>query len=463
MAKFSGKDLEKWLKTQITGDSSITFDRVSTDSRRVEAGDLFVALKGEKFDGNDYVAEVYKAGCRGMVVSRTPEGDLPGACIFLVEDTQRALQTIGAKYRSRFTLPVVGITGSVGKTTTKEYVYSVLATHGKTLKTQGNLNNEIGLPMSVLELDQSYWAAVFELGMNHFGEMERLTHIAKPTIRVITNIGVAHIENLGSREGICEAKMELAQEMGEGDMLLLNGDEPLLYEKKDQLTQPVLYFGIKNKSCDFIAQHIVQTPEGQEFTISGKINIACKISQKGEHNIYNALCAVACGCLLNLSPEEITQGLLNFQNAPMRQNIYEKNGMMVIDDCYNANPDSMKAAINVLASMETKGEGRKIAVLGDMLELGDFSQKAHEEIGRYAAENGVSYLFLKGKAMEHAKTGALEANMPPSHIIWKETDVDLAEAAKSILHAGDCALFKGSRGMKIERVLALMLEEKVNV
>lgn len=456
MGAFLGKDIAKWAKARIYGDVTLAFSGVCTDSRKLAPGELFIALKGENFDGHDYLGQAYRLGCRGMVVSRLPKEDLPGACLFLVEDTLIALQGIAAGHRSRFAMPIVGVTGSVGKTTTKEFIYSVLSRQGKTLKTQGNLNNEIGLPMSVLKLDETYWAGVFEMGMNHAGEMARLSRAARPTIGVITNIGVAHIENLGSREEICRAKLEIAEGMEPGDILLLNGDEPLLWQYRGKLSQNTLYFGLRNQECDFLARNIEQTQSGQCFEIWGDFSLECEILQKGEHNIYNALCAASLGHLLGLLDEKIAAGLLSFQNAPMRQNIYQKNGIVVIDDCYNANPDSMKAALDVLASME----GRKIAVLGDMLELGSFSCAAHEEIGRYVARRGISYLFLKGTEMEKAAEGARAEGMDPSRIIWEETDEKLAKAAEDILQKGDRVLFKGSRGMKIEGVLALILKEE---
>jgi UDP-N-acetylmuramoyl-tripeptide--D-alanyl-D-alanine ligase len=240
--------------------------------------------------------------------------------------------------------------------------------------------------------------------------------------------------------------------------LLLNGDEPLLWNQRGKLAPKTLYFAIRNKDADFYADEIEQTGTGQRFTIRGGFSMKCEIFAKGEHNVYNALCAASLGHFLGMDSENIASGLLNFQNAPMRQNIYEKNGMIIIDDCYNANPDSMKAAIGVLSSME----GRKIAVLGDMLELGSYSDAAHEEIAGLAAQRGISYLFLKGPAMGRAAAKAAQGGMDPAHVIWKETDEELARAAKGILQEGDRVLFKGSRGMKMERVLTLMLEECKN-
>lgn len=456
MGKFFGADIALWAGARIFGREGASFTGVCTDSRKIAPEELFIALKGGNFDGHDFLGAVYEKGCRGMVVSRLPEQDFPRATLFLVEDTAKALHDIARGHRSRFFIPVIGVTGSVGKTTTKEFIYGVLSQKGKTLKTQKNFNNEIGLPLSLLELTDDYWAGVFEMGMNHPGEMERLSEIARPTVGVITNIGVAHIENLGSKEGICRAKLEIARGMEVGATLLLNGDEPLLWRCRGRLAQKILYFGIENKECDYLACNIRETEAGQRFSVRGKAAFDCEITQKGAHNIYNALCAASLGDILGLDKEQIITGLLSFENAPMRQNIYEKNNLTVIDDCYNANPDSMKAALSVLSSMG----GRAAAFLGDMLELGSYSEAAHREIGRFAAKAGVATLFLKGPAMKYAAEAAIEAGMEESRVFWSARDEDLAAIARALLQPGDRVLFKGSRGMKMEKLLALTLEGK---
>ena len=453
--KLSMEKIHHWAGGTLTGDAQMCVEHICIDSRSAKPGDLFLAIAGERFDGHDFLREVYDKGCRAFVVSRD-EACPPGTCAIRVEDTKKALARIAAGYRRQFDASVIGITGSVGKTTTKEYIYSVLSQKGKTLKTQGNLNNEIGLPLTIMELTGEDWAAVLEMGMNHAGEMERLAKTACPDIGIITNIGVAHIENLGSREAICAAKVEIVQGMRDDGILLLNGDEPLLYELKGKTAQKIYYYGLKNPQCDFLAEDIVVENDAQHFKIKKGFPFSGTIYQKGVHNIYNALCAAACGHLLGIEAEKMEEGLRTFQNAPMRQNVFVKNGITIIDDCYNANPDSMRAAIDVLCSFE----GRKIALLGDMLELGSYAKEAHEALGRYLAQKQVSYLFLKGEHMKQVQSSVIKSGMPKEYVFWAQTDEELAEMAKDIVTTGDCLLFKGSRSMQMEGLMALLLEER---
>ncbi len=426
---------------------------VSTDSRTIRRGELYIPIKGERFDGHDFIPEATKRGAAAVVSSREVDAPVP---VINVPSTLGALHTIAAGYRGMSSARVCAVTGSVGKTTTKELCACVLSQAFITLKNEGNLNNLIGLPLSVLRLDKTHEAAVFEMGMNHFGEMSTLSRIAAPTASVITNIGVAHIENLGSREGILNAKLEVLEGMARGGTLILNGDEALLWNLKDRLDYDIIYFGVENPLCDLRAVDITISKTSVSFTIqslNGRFEVS--VAAPGIHNVYNGLAAAAVGQRFGVSNAEISRGLSVFRTSGMRQNIYEKSGFTIIEDCYNANPESMGAALGMLSNVG--GEGRRIAVLGGMLELGDLSAEAHRELGKTASKMA-DMIFLYGEGMEHCVAGALEEGMPPSKLRLFYSHNELARELGLAACEGDALLFKGSRGMRMEEVLKLFLE-----
>jgi UDP-N-acetylmuramoyl-tripeptide--D-alanyl-D-alanine ligase len=392
-------------------------------------------------------------------VEYIPEGcKLP--CI-LVENTRESLGYIAKAYKSLFRTISIAVTGSVGKTTTKQFIYAVLETKYKTNVTKGNFNNEIGLPLTLFGLSAHHNALLVEMGMNHKGEIAELSRMAEPNIAVITNIGSAHLENLGSREGIRDAKMEIITGMSQGGILILNADEPLL---RDVVADGIckIYVGIENEDAVYHAKNIRMYDDHMLFDIrlhDGKLMTDVRVNVIGRHNIYNALIAAVCGILLGISEENIRKGLLDFVPADMRGAIFEKDGMTIIEDCYNASPESMRAGLDILAhTAKTKGK-RPIAVLGDMRELGEISEKAHFGVGTYLKERGIAHLVTFGKDAASIAKGALSAGMNPSDITIIENTDDAGNAAnivKNILKKDDAVLFKASRAVAIERIIRLL-------
>lgn len=420
---------------------------IKRDNRQVECGDLFVAIKGENFDGHNFVTSAAENGAVAALVSEDVKADIP--CL-KVEDTIIGLQKIARGYRDEFAIPVVGITGSVGKTTTKEMIACVLSEKYNTHKTQGNLNNEIGLPFTVLDLNSNHEVAVIEMGMNHFGEISRLTSVAKPNIAVISNIGESHIEFLGSKEGILRAKLEILEGLQEGGVVVLNGDNELLWSQRGKLPFKTIYYGINNEEADIFGKEVESSLSQIKFTVREIPNAEFTINIGGSHNLQNALAAIAVARELNLTIDEMKRGLAAFKNTGMRQQILEKDGFVIINDCYNANPDSMRASLALLS----KRDGRKIAVLADMLELGEVSKDAHFEIGKLAAKC-TDLVFVTGEMREAVAQGA-----DNGRIYTFETAEEMADAVKKELKAGDTVLVKASRGMHLERVVEKIMEDK---
>ena len=375
-------------------------------------------------------------------------GDCP--CL-VVKDTGRALQQIARFYREKFHPILVGITGSVGKTTTKEMIACVLESQFCTLKTQGNLNNEIGQPKTLLGLEDCHQAAVIEMGMSHFGEISRMARTAEPSIGVITNIGVSHIGNLGSQENICKAKLEICAGLAEGSPLVLNGDDPFL--RKAALPGHVrpVWFSLGDESADVCALNVRQEGDGMAFTLcdraAGRYEVT--IPAMGRHNVANALAAYAAATRLGLAPEGVIAGLADFEQTGMRQKVVHAGGMDVIEDCYNANPDSMKAALAMFREYPCK---RRFALLGDMLELGEMSASAHEELGRLAAESDLYCLVTYG---ENAKRTAVVAAAKGVKTLHANNYREAADALLNRIEPGDALLVKASRGMALEKALAL--------
>lgn len=423
---------------------------VSTDSRDIPAGCLFVALKGERFDGHLFADAAVERGAAAVMCHQKIDCRAP---LVLVRDTRTALLELAGFYRNGFeNLTVAGLTGSVGKTTTKEMTAAVLSQKYRTLKTEGNLNNEIGVAKTLLRLDRRTEAAVVELGMNHFGEISRLARRVRPDVGVITNIGVSHIEYLGSRKGILKAKLEILEGLRKGAPLVLNGDDELLSTVREPDFR-LCFFGIKNRSAAVRAAGISERDGRTEFTVwfpGG--SEAVSLPAVGLHNVYDALAAFSVGLSAGVEPQSIAQGLKNHVPAGLRQRIRKVGGVTLIEDCYNASPDSQRAALNVLSGQP----GRKIAVLGDMLELGRYSKKAHLEVGEYAGEKRVDVLYTFGKAARYIAEGA-EGLVP---VIRSFTDKRaLTEDLKKELSEGDAVLFKASRAMKLEEIIKSLYGE----
>lgn len=426
---------------------------VSTDTRNLPEGCLFVALRGARFDGHDFVEQAIQAGAAAAVTDH-PVGDCP--CL-VVEDTGRALLQIAAFYREKFHPVLVGITGSVGKTTTKEMVACALESQFSTLKTQGNLNNEIGLPKTLLQLEDCHTAAVIEMGMSHFGEISRLSRTAQPTIGVITNIGYSHIENLKTQEGILQAKLEIQDGMAPDAPLVVNGDDAFLAPLKRDLSRPVVTYGMTSDRTDVRAVDVVRKAGATAFTIvdqdgtSYPVVLPCA----GDHNVMNALAAFCVGRLAGIAPEQICRALEQYQTVGLRQNIYTRGAYTIIADCYNASPDSMKAALTVLHDLPC--QGRHVAVLGDMLELGEMSRQLHTLVGDMAAEKEVDGLFCFGKEAFYIAQRAAMQEVPVYHT---EDRRELCRVIRQYLRPGDAVLFKASRGMHLEDCIDVIFEQE---
>ena len=420
------------------------FTGVYTDSRKPLKGGLFIALEGEKFDGHDFIENAEKDGAAAVMCRKEVKCSIP---VIYVNDTKAALLKLAAYYRSLFSIPVIGLTGSVGKTTTKEMTALVASSVYRTVKTQGNLNNEIGMPMTIFNIDDTTQAAVIEMGMNHFGEISRLTAVSKPDAAIITNIGVSHIENLGSRENILKAKLEILEGMKEGSPLILNGDNDLLKTVKNEKYK-IIFFGIENDKADITASDIEENSEGISFCINYKgKKYNTYVPSPGIHNVYNALAAFGAGVAIGVPEEKAAEALKNYVPSGMRQKITSKGGITFIEDCYNASPDSVKAGINTLKGIKAS---RHIAVLGDMLELGDFSSSLHSRCGKYAAEKGVDLLFTYGEASGSTANEAEKNGLKAYRFLDEK---QLVKALVKELKAGDAVLFKASRGMKLENVI----------
>ncbi len=447
---FTVNEVAKALGT--TSNSQNIINRVSIDSRDIDANTLFFAIEGERFDGHDFVKDVAEKGVGAVVCHKKVECSVP---VIYVDDTRKAFLQFASFYRCSIDgLFIVGLTGSVGKTTTKEMVACVLAESGETIKTEGNLNNGIGVPKTLFRLENTTKNAVVEMGMDCAGQISVLTNCVKPDCAIITNIGVSHIENLGSRDGILKAKLEILEGLSKGSPLFLNGDNDKLSTVKTD-DYKIVFFGIENENCDILAKDIKEIGLTTEFiAVKGEIKQKITIPTVGIHNVYDALTAFAVGMEYNISPEAIAKGLANYVPSGMRQRIKEINSVTFIEDCYNASPDSQKAGLNSLCKI---AKGRKIAVLGDMLELGSYSETAHRNVGKYASECFVDMLFTYG---EQAKFMADEAKKSGLKNVFSYVDKsELVNALLSEIKAGDTLLFKASRGMKLEEVFQKIYEK----
>lgn len=436
------------------------------DSRQVTAGNLFFATVGERVDGHRFIGSVYEKGASCVVTQKTPRqveaehgipGDSWGAYI-LVQDTLQALKDIAEYYRSTLKIPIVGITGSVGKTSTKEYIAGVLAQKYQVLKTEGNFNNEIGVPLTLLRIRKEHEAAVVEMGISDFGEMHRLSKMVRPTVCVITNIGQCHLENLGTRDGILKAKSEIFDFMQEDGEVCLNGDDDKLASVGQVKGKPVHYFGLgDNPNEEVVAMDIVSKGlfgSEAQLCLEGEKALPITVTQPGIHMVANAAAAACVGRILGLNREQITEGIRNVQPVSGRSNLISLPEYTLIDDCYNANPVSMRAAIDLLAMADTK----KVAILGDMFELGADSDIMHEQTGEYAALAGLDCIICIGENAKHLYQGALRQSRKMIqagcittkiyHFDTREAFGDaLEEKKKTYLESGSTILIKASHGM----------------
>lgn len=436
-------------------DLSAPVSQVDTDSRNIHDGALFIPLVGERFDGHAYIDQALRGGAAGCLTALEPPRFLPGKYYVKVASTQRALRDLAAWYKARFPIPFVAVTGSVGKTTAKDMLAAVLGAKYKVLKTEGNFNNDVGLPLTLLNLDHTHQVCVLEMGMDKFGEIDYLGEIVKPQVGVITNIGDAHIESLGSRENIFKAKCELLPHIQKDGLLVLNGDDALLSTLRGRAPVPAVFCG-QGEGMDYRAQ--VTGGDGMSHIhcriTTPAMDREARIPALGEHMVYPTLIAVAVGERFGLTPDQIQEGISHFVPTRMRMNILRRGDRItILDDTYNANPQSMRAAISVLA--DSQG-GCKMAILGDMLALGPFAPALHTGVGECLGRLKIDCLVAVGPLSEHIAQGARESGVPEVHHC--PTQARAMELLPRIVRPDSTILLKASRGMKLEEITAKLLE-----
>ncbi len=433
------------LKGKYTG-----YKNISTDSRKLQSGDIFIALKGEKFNGNEYVESASKKGASLCIIDEVKfqrKEINQFTTIIQVENGNIALLQLAELYRSKLNVKIIAVTGSVGKTTTKDIIAAVLGARFKVFKTEGNFNNQIGLPHMLFKLDNSYEVAVLEMGMNQRGEIHNMVKAARPDIAVITNILRAHIGNLGSRKNILNAKLEITDFFSKDNALIINSDNDLLstLEEKNFTLNRV---GLGEKT-NISAYDIVVKEDCIEFKVcenNFKTKEKFLINMPGKYNIINSLLAISCGRLLNMSYDEIREGFENIKLTSMRMEILRGKNFTIINDCYNANPESMKAAIDVLKEFKSS---RKIAILGTMGELGEEAYKMHQEVGMYAGEKGIDLLIALGEYEKDFERGFKLTNKKGKFMGFDKYE-DLINSILKYIKTGDTILVKASRFMKLE-------------
>ncbi len=423
--------------------------RVETDSRTIHPGSLFIPLSGERFDGHAYINAALEGGAAGCFTQRERESYLPGKFYIKVPNTSRALRDLAKHYRRKFNIPVVAITGSVGKTTTKDMVAAVLGEKYRVLKTEGNLNNDIGVPMTLLRLNHEHQIAVLELGMNHAGEIDYLSDLVEPDVALITNIGDSHIEFFGSREKILEAKSEIFHHAKPNCLAILNGDDPLL-RTLTPLPFETLWCGV-GEGNDYRAAGI-RSDGGSHMLCQAytpQTQCALEIPALGEHMVYPSLMALAVGEHFGLTGEEMAQGVRHFAPTKMRMNILHRGeDITILNDTYNANPQSMRAAVEVLSSTHAP---RKVAVLGDMFELGPLAPALHAGIGEYLGKAGVDCLVAVGDLARHIYAAAEKAHVPECR--YCHTKEEAKAVLPQVIGPHTTVLVKASRGMAVEELV----------
>ncbi len=420
---------------------------VVTDSRKVEPDCVFVCFPGERVDGHSFAAGAFRSGAAYIIANRPVEG-VPAERTVVVPDSALAMVRMASNYRMLFSPRMIGVTGSVGKTTTKEFCYAVLSAFGNTLKTEGNQNNDIGVPNTLFRLDTATEYAVVEMGMDHAGEIERLARCARPSAGIITKIGVSHLENLGSRENILKAKMEICSGLPDGAPLVLNADDDLLPAAAVPARLRPVWFGIEQEA-DVRACGIRTGAQGTEFTLEDREygRFAVTLPTAGLHTVYDALAAYAAATRLGLDPAACAAALARYQTTGMRQHIVEKGGVTVIEDCYNASPDSMKAALSVLKELPNR---RKVALLGDMLELGAASEEGHRQAGEWAADAGVDLLIAYGPRSAATARAAGARGVATVHC---QNAQEVLQCLQQSVRPGDALLAKASHAMALEELL----------
>lgn len=428
---------------RLEGDGSAQVTAFYTDSRQTQPGMMFVPIRGENTDAHRFIPQVFAAGA-AATFSETPLENPAGPVVY-VENTRAALQAVAERYRERFSIPVIGITGSVGKTTTKEMVALAVSAGLRTMKTAGNANSQIGLPLTVLRMEPEDEAAIVEMGVSMPGEMARIAKVAKPTLAVMTNIGVSHIEFMKTRENIMAEKLRIADYLPTGGTVFVNGDDDLLSTLKSTPKRSIVRFGLC-ESCDWRAVELNADVYGTRFTcLHGGRETRVYVPAAGEHNVRNALAALAVADAVGVPLEKAARAVAQYEPPAMRQQIREARGVTLIDDTYNASPDSMRAALKILADLKTAG--KKYAVLADMLELGDYAVQGHRETGALAAACGVDCVVGVGPLAKHIVEGFGSGG------VWFATNAEASAFLKERIQPGDAVLCKGSRSMHTDEII----------
>lgn len=452
MNKLSLAEVVKVTNAQTNSDAEIFFERVTTDSRKISPGALFIALKGENFNGEDFAEDSLKKGASAVLVSKKFNRELDGV-IIKVDDTLAAYRQIAGAWRNRFDIPVIAVTGSNGKTTTKDLTAAALDGLGHVLKTSGNFNNEVGVPMTLLGIKDITNAAVVEIGMRGLGQIESLAQVVKPTIGIVTNVSETHIELLGTIENIAKAKGELVEAIEHGGTIVLNADNVYTAAMTKLAGEGVhvITYGLENQA-DFMAKNILIGSVSTEFTLSfrGK-EYDFEIPMLGRHNVSNALAAIAAGYACGLTVPQVQRGFSSLTTTKMRYEVIRRDGLTIINDAYNASPASMRVAIKTTSEVY---DGRLIAVLGDMLELGDIAERVHKEIGAELVENKFDILITLGELGKFIAAGAREAGL--TNIYSFDTHEAAAKKILELVCDGDTILFKASHVMHMEKIIELI-------
>lgn len=443
--------------TLLSGNTDQTIDSIHIDSREVKKNSMFVALKGDNADGHNFIQNAFELGASVCLVEHLSENFEPKGALIRVNSTLQALQDLARYYRSKFQIPIIGVTGSVGKTTTKEMIASALSETLTVLKTQGNYNGQIGLPLSIFNLNHTHQVAVFEMGVSKLGEMDRLREIADPDIAVITNIGLSHIENFKTIQNTCAEKLKIVTKPNK--KLYVNGDCPLLSDAQEKSQAFVIPFGI-NGAYPYKCEEICTNKENTSFVLSANgirenITIPCL----GMHNVYNAIAAIAIALDMGIHLEDIKKGLLKFKNANMRQQITQIDNFTLIDDSYNASPDSVKSSVSIFKNLEPYG--KNILVIGNMLELGKFSSEIHFETGRHVGTERIDIIITVGKDATCLAKGAKSVD-PNVMVINCSENTEAYQKLNKIITPGDKILLKGSRGMHLDQISQWLKENNKN-
>ena len=442
----------------LVGARDVEFPAISIDSRKIQPGELFWAIKGDHFNGNDFIPEVLKKGAAGLVTDKGLSVCKGSENIPLIKVTSslNALQRLATYNRRKHPVPLVAITGSNGKTTTKEIMASILESKYEVLKNEGNLNNLIGVPLTLLRLHTDHEVAVIEMGMNKAGEIRELAAMARPNLGIITNIGEAHLEGLGTIENIKRAKGELIEALSDEDQIVLNADDDAVMEFQAYAKGKVTTFGIENDATIMAGEVEIEWGKGTLFILyAGGSSIPVLFPIYGIHQLYNALAASAAAYALGFSLQEIREGLEAYEGYSGRMEVIHIQGVAVINDSYNANPPSVRYAIE---TMKKLAEGRTIAVLGDMLELGAYEEKIHSDLGRFAHEKGLDCIVTVGTRAKQIASGAIENGMELNRVLSFDSTMDAANYLKGEISEGDWILVKGSRGMKMETIASQLID-----